>query len=201
MPPSAGIRTIQETLAQITMNLELFNKSFNSKQLLHQNVNGLETSNSELNSILANFGGYSFDNGLFRIHNFHTSQKWTQIICETYPKYQNRISAYGFDWLGRQFATDLNKDCTYMFDIATGEDYKLEQSLSDFFNIELIEYADETLNIAGFQNWNTEKIELSFDQVVAYKIPLLLGGKDSPENYEIADAEVNWEINSQLKSK
>ena len=48
---------------------------------------------------------------------------------------------------------------------------------------------------------NSKNIELKFNEVVAYKIPLWLGGKDDSSNYEISDAEVNWEINRQLMNK
>tara|TARA_R110002050_G_scaffold56512_3_gene127146 strand:- start:109957 stop:110511 length:555 start_codon:yes stop_codon:yes gene_type:complete len=184
------------------MNLELFkNKYKNQKKLIDQKSVGITTPISEINELFEQYGGFSFENGLLRIHNFKTSKKWAEIICETFPKYTNRIIVFGFDWVGRQYAKDINKDFTYLFDIATGEDFMLDQHISEFFNIDLIEYADETLDISGFKKWNSKNIELKFNEIVAYKIPLLLGGKDDSSNYEITDAEVNWEINRQLMNK
>lgn len=98
-------------------------------------------------------------------------------------------------------AKDIKKDFTYLFDIATGEDLKLEQPLCEFFNIELVEYEDETLGITEFNTWNSNDVELNFNDVVGYKIPLWLGGKDDLSNYEIIEAEVNWEINRHLMNK
>ena len=184
------------------MKIEHFIKKYkNQKKLIESQTVGSFTLNNELNELFQQFGGFSFDKGIFRIHNFETSQKWTDIVCQSFPKYSDRIIVYGFDWLGRQFAKDMNKEFTYLFDIATGEDLQLEQSLSDFFNIELVDYGDETLDISGFSAWNSENVELKFNEVVAYKIPLWLGGKDNPSNLEIEDAEVNWEINRQLMLK
>ncbi|WP_040252179.1 T6SS immunity protein Tdi1 domain-containing protein [Psychroserpens mesophilus] len=184
------------------MNLEPFKIKYkNQKKLIDQKSVCLTTPNSEINELFEQFGGFSFENGILRIHNYETSKKWTDIICESFPKYTNRIIVYGFDWVGRQFAKDINKDFTYLFDIATGEDFMLEQPLSEFFNVDLIEFADETLDISGFKNWNSKNVELKFNEVVAYKIPLWLGGKDDSSNYEITDSEVNWEINRQLMNK
>jgi len=184
------------------MNLELFKiKYINQKKLIDQKSVGLTTPITELTELFEKFGGYSFENGIFRIHNFETSKKWTELICESFPKYTNRIVTFGFDWAGRQFVRDINKNFTYVFDISTGEDFELEQPLSEFFNVDLIEYADDTLDINTFNKWNSKNIELKFNEVVGYKVPLWLGGKDNSDNYEITDAEVDWEINRQLNSK
>ena len=184
------------------MNLELFKQKYQIKNNpIEKNQSGFKTRNEELNELFGSLGGISINKGLFKIHSFQSSKKWTEIICEIFPKYTNRISVYGFDWVGRQYAKDLDKDFTYLFDIATGEDFELEQPLSEFFNVDLIEYEEETLNTEEFNEWNKNKIELDFDQIVGYKIPLWLGGEDSINNYEIADAEVYWEINRQLMNK
>ena len=125
------------------MNLELFKKKYKiQKKLIDQESVKLTTSNNDLNQLFSEFGGFSFEKGIIRIHNFETSIKWTEIVCETFPKYSDRIIVFGFDWVGRQYAKDLNQNFTYLFDIATGEDFMLDQPLSEFFNVDLIEYAN-----------------------------------------------------------
>jgi hypothetical protein len=39
---------------------------------------------------------------------------------------------------------------------------------------------------------------INYKECIGYKVPLFLGGKDTTDNFEIADLEVYWEITCQL---
>ena len=82
-----------------------------------------------------------------------------------------------------------------MFDYSTGDYFELESSLENFFNIELVNYLDDTLDAKTFSKI---KKNISFEQCLAYKKPLFLGGKDTIENLEITDMEVDWDLNYQI---
>ncbi len=68
-----------------------------------------------------------------------------------------------------------------------------------FFNGELVELAEELLQIQDFKTCGQDKVNLKFEQVVGFAQPLWLGGNDEPENYQLIDAKIEWEINRQLK--
>lgn len=179
------------------MNIQNFLNNYENRQSFTPNPKTWTVENENLEYLFSNFGGLSIDFGAFRIHTYESAKKWTDIIVESFPAHKNKITAYGFDWMGRQFAID-NDDVVHMFDGSTGEEFEMEQTLEGFFNEELVDYGVETLDIDNYKFWNTGKISLKHNEIVAFKIPLALGGEDSIENYHIIDAEVDWEINKQL---
>ncbi len=151
----------------------------------------------QVSDLLKSYGGCSFSNGLFRIHSFETMQKWQRIVESSFGSYKGNFLLFGFDWAGRQFGKQIDNEVIYLFDINFDEVYKLETTISDFFNIDLVDFKEETINSNQFFNL---KITLKFNEIAGLKTPLKLGGIASQENYEIIDSEVDWEINEQLKS-
>jgi hypothetical protein len=182
------------------MDIQKFLKKYEINKYLTPNSKTWNLENEELEYLFSNFGGLSIDLGAFKIHTYQSAKKWTDIILESFPKHKNKIIAYGYDWMGRQFAIDTD-NLVHMFDGSTGEEFEMEQTLEGFFNEELVDYGVETLAKDDFESWNSEKIALKHNEIVAFTIPLVLGGKDSFENYQIIDAEVDWEINRQLLKK
>lgn len=158
---------------------------------------------SFLNDLFTEFGGNTYEGGIFRVHNFGSSFFWTHTI-KNYFKDQNSIefNCFGFDWMGRQYGIDATNALILMFDPATGEKFELEQSINGFFNIDLVEYKSDTLasdtfyHLEGLHNNN-----LPFSKCLGFKKPLFLGGEDSLENYELVDMEVFWELSYQLYCK
>lgn len=158
---------------------------------------------SDLRSVLTQHGGSSFECGLYRLHSPHSSCYWNGLVAEYFTSYKNRISCFGFDWLGRQYAIDANKvDTIYMFDPSTGEVFELGQSFSDFHNNELVNHGDETLSAIEFKKWLSQSGKpLKFNQCIGFKVSLFLGGIDRIENYDLCDLEVHWELSYQLYRK
>ena len=158
----------------------------------------------DLLAFFANYGGTSYDRGLFRIHSKSSSYYWTKLIIEFFPKYADRICCFGYDWMGRNFAVDLlDPKKNYLFDPATGEDFELPQSLTGFFNEELVHYKDETLVPDDF-NYILNKFKIDLlptDKCIGYDKLLFLGGEDDLDNMEIIDMDVYWDINYKVYSK
>jgi hypothetical protein len=181
------------------MNIQNFLDNYKNKQFTTPNTKTWDVENEDLDYLFSNFGGLSVDLGAFRIHTYESSKKWSDIIVESFPNHKNNIIAYGFDWMGRQYTIDIHNDqIVRMFDGSTREEFEMEQTLEGFFKEELVDYGVDTLTSDDFEFWNKEKIALKHNEIVSFKIPLALGGKESPENQEIIDAEVDWEINRQL---
>lgn len=159
---------------------------------------------TELLTFFITNGGASYDKGIFRIHNKSSSFYWTLIVTEYFPKYKDKICCFAFDWMGRQFAVDLeDENKTYLFDPATGEDFELEQSLSGFFDEELVDYRDETLIPDDF-SFVMDKLGLDIlppSKCIGYTKILFLGGKDDLDNTEVIYMDVYWDLNYKIYSK
>ena len=149
-----------------------------------------------LEDFLHNYEGRVFLNGLYRLHKLTDVEKWTDIIKKSYPKFNGDIKIFGYDWLGRNFALDLNRNVVLIFEPGTGEILNTQVDFFDFHNNEIIESHEACLASNFFEAWckATGDVTLSYDKCVGYKIPLFLNGKDEIENLEVSDMEVYWEI-------
>ncbi len=183
------------------MDVQKFIDNYPDKEFLSDNSKTWEIKDAEAEYLISKCGGLSISRGVFRIHTYSSADKWTKIATETFRDLQDDIIMFGVDWLGRQYAKRLSKTAILMFDIAEGKYYSLDTNIQNFLNEDLIEFAEDTLLINEFKEWNKRGISLKQNEIVAYKIPLALGGQDSPSNYEITDAEIDWEINRQIIAK
>lgn len=149
-------------------------------------------------------GGKQFGGGIFRSFSMQDIEKWTRIVTEAYPAFQNQFKLFGFDWLGRCFGIDLRKN-TYqnvlMFEIGTDDVLEIPCSLEKFLNNEIPEDSEACLAESFFREWieYSEK-ELEYGRCAGYKIPLFLGGEDNVKNLEDSDMEVYWAILTQFKN-
>ncbi len=183
------------------MDTKKFFDNYSDKQFLSDNTKTFDIPDPEVEQLISEFGGLSISRGIFRIHTYWSAEKWTKIATETFKELEGDFIMFGFDWLGRQYAKRISKTSILMFDIAEGKFYSLDVNVQGFLDEDLIEFAEDTLQINQFNEWNKLGISLKPNEIVAYKIPLALGGQDSPSNYEITDAEVDWEINRQIIAK
>jgi hypothetical protein len=156
---------------------------------------------SNAKALFSECGGYSFNDGLYRIHTAESSVHWTGVIEKYFPKYKENIAPFAYDWLGRQFTMDKSREgYLLMFDPATAEVFELQEDVSSFHNQTLVNERDsilseqllkETLGSLGVGSIN-------YKVCIGHKVPLFLGGVDAIGNFEIVDLEVYWEITCQL---
>ena len=89
--------------------------------------------------------GKRFGHGLFNSFSKDNVKKWTEIVSEAYPEFQNLFKIFGYDWLGRCFGIDLRKS-TYgnilMFEIGTNDVLEIPCTFDKFLNEEIPLYAD-----------------------------------------------------------
>jgi hypothetical protein len=148
-----------------------------------------------------NGAGCSFNEGLYRIHTPKSSVYWGLTVNKYFSQYKGKIIPFGFDWMGRQFGVEKNSENRIlMFDCSTAESFRIEESLIQFHNSSLVKEREEILSEQLFTKaiklFTATKIQ--YNECIGYKTPLFLGGKDSLENYEIADMEVYWEFQCQI---
>lgn len=150
--------------------------------------------------LLLEYGGKSFDQGLYTIHTFKDSLKWTDLLTHYFEKYDGEVICFAHDWMGRQFCVPTkSNECIIVFDPATLEDLFLGENLINFHNniltdkigflaVDLFDNALKQLRITGIDN----------HKCLGFKIPLFLGGKEEVWNYEVSDLEVYWDLEFQL---
>lgn len=163
---------------------------------------GIEDNNNikTIDDFLSRYGGMTFLNGLYRIHKFDEIAKWTKIVQDAFPKYKGKILVFGFDWLGRNFALDKERNVVLICEPGTGEILNTQANFTDFHNVEIPEYHDACLASEFFSEWYEENGHntLPYDKCVGYKVPLFLNGNDELNNLEVSDMEVYWKIMTPL---
>lgn len=165
----------------------------------------IEYSEDLYNDFIMQLGGKRFGQGLFNSFSKDNVKKWTEIVNEAYPEFQNLFKIFGYDWLGRCFGIDLRKS-TYgnilMFEIGTNDVLEIPCTFDKFLNEEIPLYADACLTKSFFDEWmNNFGKSIVYGRCVGYKVPLFLGGEDSVNNLEDSDMEVYWSVLTQVKSR
>ena len=113
--------------------LERFLKSF---ELDDTNGRSLKSLPSDA-AITKSLEGLSFNDGLYRVHSQLDLSKWSEITTRVFNQYVGRISCFGYDWLGRQFAID-HADCegkklqVLMFEVGRGKVYQIPADIFGF---------------------------------------------------------------------
>ena len=191
------------------MNLDLFNAAFvitaeSDMRSLEPNV---YLGDERLRHILGPLGGKTFNNGLYRVFRVGQIVAARDSIEVAFPEYKGRVVPFAFDWLGRHFALDNARvekgyPQVLMFEIGAGEAMEIPANVFDFHNIELVNYANESLALQFWKLWRaSNSADLAFSDCVGYKVPLFLGGKDELANLEQIDMDVYVEICGQLRNK
>ena len=157
---------------------------------------------SPYETLLNNFEGMEFGEGIFRLFNKKDLYKWNEIVTEVYPEFKDNFDLFGYDWLGRCFAIDLRDRNTLMFEIEAGEVLNISCDILEFFNVEIPVYNDACLASTFYKEWVEycgKKAKLNY--CMGYKIPLFLGGEEDISNLEEIDMEVYWSITGQLNNQ
>ena len=159
---------------------------------------GVENKNNvtDMSGFMDIYGGETFLNGLYRIHNKNDVKKWNEILKRAFPKFKNGIQVFGYDWLGRNFALDTQRDVVLIYEPGTGEILNTGENFVNFHDSEIPQYHDACLASEFFNEWfeANGNFVLPHNKCVGYKVPLFLNGEDDIENLEVSDMEVYWEI-------
>lgn len=155
---------------------------------------GADFNSSE--EFLKAMGGRTFLNGMYRVFTENDLPKWNGIVEQTFPRYKNRISVFGYDWFGRVFALSKASNTVLLFEPGTGDVFDIPANIADFHDVEIVEHHQDSLLSEYFEEWfeANDKFVLPNNKCVGYKVPLFLNGEDELDNLEVSDMEVYWEI-------
>lgn len=160
------------------------------------------------NQLLGQYGGRSFDGGIYRLHTPETAAAANGGVSQLRPDFTPRAACFGYDWLGRQFAVDLAEPAGHalvlLVEPGTGEVLEIPASFASFHDEILVDQPEAALAATFFDDWRRSTPTpgpLIFGQCVGYRIPLFLGGGDEVSNLELTDLAMYWEISVQLLSQ
>lgn len=165
------------------------------------------TLDDELRTLFSQYGGTSFNHGLYRIFSVDDVSYWNGMVLSAFPSFSGRVTCFAIDWLGRVFATDTGRlegrhPGIVMFEPGTAEVLEIPCNVANFHDNELIQFGEEALAASFYQQWiDGGGIAPSVRQCIGYKKPLYLGGADSVDNLEVSDLDVYWTLSSQLIQK
>jgi Domain of unknown function (DUF1851) len=151
------------------------------------------------------FAGCTFENGLYRIHDAESGPRASMLIADAVNAVAARSCPFGYDWLGRQFAIDSQRDeggepLVLLIEPGTGSALEVPRTLETFHE-DLDELREPALAASFFTQWarlNGDRLPLKRSECVGYRVPLFLGGADTVDNLEVSDVEVYWSLFGQL---
>ena len=177
---------------------------FADKFVLTEGRQGLSVPGDSVPALLAQFGGCTFEKGLYRVHTPASAAAANRLVSDAFPGLRTRVSCFAFDWLRRQFATDSEGGAwsdheVVMLEPGTGQVLEVPVPFSRFHDEELVDYTEAALAVSFFELWSAKHPSvLGFDECAGYRIPLFLGGSDDVQNLELSDIDVYWTIVGQL---
>src|SRR5579872_3532130 len=112
------------------------------------------------NELIARFGGSSFRGGLYRIIESGELAEWNERVSLAFPAFSKRVMAFGYDWLGRAFALNLDRrdrgdPGVTMFDPGSGEAFRIPCSIEQFHDQELGQATDAALAVEFYKEWRS----------------------------------------------
>jgi hypothetical protein len=146
-------------------------------------------------------GGSSFQDGLYRVHTAEASSHWAKELTRAYPQVKGKFIPIAYDWLGRQFASDVERrNVILLFDPATMKYYDIGFDIVTFHNQLLVKDRDSALSEVFFSKLlrHFDVGNLGYARCIGHKKPLFLGGTDDVDNFEITDLEVFWDFQYQI---
>ena len=164
-------------------------------------------SDLEVDQLLEQFGGQSFNQGMYRVISAGAVARWAERATVAFPRFIGRVTPFGVDWLGRLFALDSARrvggtTAVVMLEPGTGQALEVPCGLVAFHDAELVQYREEALAESFYEKWRAMGgAAPRIGQCVGYKKPLFLGGSDTTDNLELVKLEVYWEISAQLLDK
>jgi hypothetical protein len=151
--------------------------------------------------------GVTFNNGIYRLHTPASAQAANHLFDQTFLHLKGSALCFGFDWLGRQFALDLERMIdgepgVLLIDFVERNAYEIDDTFRDLHNVVFIEKPDSALDANVFAEWapeNPQSLPLSRRQIVGYRVPLTLGGQHEIANMVIEEMEVSLELDRQIQ--
>lgn len=157
--------------------------------------------------LFTRFPGATFRNGIYRLHTPDTARLAHQLGGDAFPNLIHKYRFFGYDWLGRQFALDFEREikdepAVSLIDLVEREIYKIPEDFVGFHNETLDTDSKPAVQSHLFAEWaikNSQTLPLKRNQIVGYRIPLTLGGKHEVSNMVVEDMDVSLEFERQIR--
>ena len=100
-----------------------------------------------LRELFQQFGGMSFNAGLYRVANDEVASVWSEAMKVAFPSGGKPRTCFEFDWLGRVFALEPERlveglPGVIMLEPGTGQALEIPCNVHSFHEAELIEYCE-----------------------------------------------------------
>jgi hypothetical protein len=157
-----------------------------------------------IRGIVEKYGGYSFGNGLYRIVSASNYNEWMERISFAFPKDDDVLACFGFDWRGNAFALSSGnpvkgRPSTLLLDIGAASVVQIPYDIEAFHNKEVVGHSESIFDAELYREWlSSGGSSPSYDECVGYKIPLFLNGSDDLENLELSSLHLYWDIHGQI---
>jgi hypothetical protein len=156
--------------------------------------------------LVIRFAGATFGDGQYRLYEPSEISKWTGVAIVAFPNLDGRIVCFGMNWLGFQFALDVQRDeggepLIMMLDPGAGEAVEIPATFVGFHEEILLAHADAILGSDLFEDWCAEgQSPPSAGSCAGCRVPLFLGGADDVSNLELMDAEEYWDRSARSRA-
>lgn len=162
---------------------------------------------SGFDELMSQFSGATFNQGIYRLHTQSSGELGNRLAGDAFPEFAHRIHCFAYNWLGDQYALDLERrehgECLIlMLDVGAGEALKLPVTFSNLHDGEMVDSPDAAVVSSFFESWASQNrylLPLAPTDCVGYKVPLFLGGEDTIETLEVTDMDVYWTLLGQLR--
>jgi hypothetical protein len=157
--------------------------------------------------LFGSFAGATFNSGIYRLHTPASAEAARRLIGEALPRLRGIDSCFGYDWLGRQFALDFDREidgepAIRLVDLVTPICYEIDHTFESLHNVEMVCDPQAVLESDVYADWvaqNPQILPLKRNQIVGYRIPLSLGGKHEVANMVVEDMDVSLDFERQIR--
>jgi hypothetical protein len=156
--------------------------------------------------LFTQFPGATFRNGIYRLHTPDSARHADGLVRDAFPKLKPRYLCFAYDWLGCHFALDFDREiqgdpAILKVEFVDGYVYEIPENFLGFHNETLETDSEPALQAALFAEWaaqHPDALPLKRNQIVGYRIPLMLGGKHEVGNMVVEDMDVSLELDRQI---
>lgn len=188
------------------MNLDAFHEHFKvTSDLKTAAADAAKVYGPEFHFIIESLGGKTFNGGFYRVLKGDEIAAAASMLARAFPKLPGRFVPFGYDWLGRYFALNIQWKSAQdggqlgLFDLGSAEVLDIPTTVVDFHNNELVEYGEDEEDSELYQGWKSQNpSEIPRDECASYKVPIFMGGKEEVDNLELCDLDVYTDFCTQL---
>lgn len=161
-----------------------------------------------LSEFFLQLGGGSVTNGVYRVLCPEKVELWEAAIIAVFPHFSGRILPFGYDWLGRFYCLDFDRQqgdipLVLLFSHLTNEVLEVPVGLLEFHNFTLVQQKEPALEVGMFSAFLAEcqLSALQYDECADLTVPLYLGGAYTVKNMKVLNLATSWEIAAQLATQ